>query len=80
MEEGAILAASTINEMVYGYCGPVCFMGDCDEQLKFELAQDTVAEYNVISVFQGRNKDSSNTKSPQETLFDEASVVSGASR
>lgn len=73
MEEGVMLVSSAINDIMYGHCGPVCFMGDCDKQLNFELAQETVAEYNVINVFNGMN----NTK---DTLFEDESVASGDSR
>ena len=79
MEEGVMLVSSAINEMVYGHCGPVCFMGDCDKQLNFELAQETVAEYNVINVFNGIQQADSNL-SNGSNLLDEDSVVSGASR
>ena len=70
-----MLVSSAINDMVYGHCGPVCFMGDCDKQLNFELAQDTVAEYNVINVFNNKHQIHST-----ESLIEDDSVVSGASR
>mmetsp|Transcript_9463 Transcript_9463/g.22316 ORF Transcript_9463/g.22316 Transcript_9463/m.22316 type:complete len:92 (+) Transcript_9463:51-326(+) len=77
MEEGVMLVSSAINDVVYGHCGPVCFMGDCDKQLKFELAQETVAEYSVINVFNGMK---ANGIPSNGTLLDEDSVASGASR
>ncbi|CAJ1945984.1 unnamed protein product [Cylindrotheca closterium] len=80
MEEGVMLVSSAINDMVYGHCGPVCFMGDCDKQLNFEMAQETAAEYNVINVFNGMQQQTNSNLSSDSNLLDEESVASGASR
>lgn len=76
--ESAIEAASALNDLAYGICGSVCFLGDCDKQIQFEVNEETVADYNVINLFQRMANDASAVEASRSNLFDEDSVVSGA--
>jgi hypothetical protein len=75
VEESAIQAASALNDLAYGICGSVCFLGDCDKQIQFEV-NEAVADYNVINLFQRMANDPA-AQASRRTLFDEESVVSG---
>jgi hypothetical protein len=75
VEDSVIRAASAL-DLAYGICGSVCFLGDCDKQIQFEFNEETVADYNVVNLFQRMANDPV-LKASRGNLFDEESVVSG---
>jgi hypothetical protein len=77
VEESVIEVASSLNDMVYGYCGSVCFMGDCDKQIAYEVNEESTAAYDGLRELFNRMEYSyaDRIMPSHRVLFDEDSVV-----
>ena len=76
VEKGAIDVASSMNELVYGYCASVCFLGDCEKQIQFEVEEATTATYDPLTqLFKRLSNNEEEVQASRQLLFDEDSVV-----
>lgn len=76
IEESAIdTASSSLNDLVYSYCGTVCFLGDCEKQILFEVEEESTPTYDPLMQLFKRMRNNEEVQASRQLLFDEESVV-----
>ena len=76
IEESAIdTASSSLNDLVYSYCGSVCFLGECEKQIQFEVKEESTPTYDPLLQLFKRMRNNEEVQASRQLLFDEESVV-----
>ena len=76
IEESAIdTASSSLNDLVYSYCGTVCFLGECEKQIQFEVEEESTPTYDPLMQLFKRMRNNEEVQASRQLLFDEESVV-----
>lgn len=76
IEESAIdTASSSLNDLVYSYCGRVCFLGECEKQIQFEVEEESLPTYDPLMQLFKRMRNNEEVQASRQLLFDEESVV-----